>query len=485
MAGLLLDLLQRSPQGLSANQLSRAVNVPVYEVLNALSTLQNRQSVVLRRGTVWQATGSIKPPVPHPAVLGEASAPAASPELGDRQHRQKTDTNSSRWAEFRNLCHYYAECVRLEQGTRVSAYADQEGTRFVPFAVACDWRAISGGQPVAVTVPAAWRDFIRLLRSDRSGSALYIGAPVDLFVGKDKKTGDAYRIISPLFVLPVEHSLDSGLMLLRPTGPFVANHGWLESKFHNPDDRRLFLELCGLQRPSADDEGNTSDPEMLLPSLPNLMAAVRTYYPDWWREAGDLRQLSSEPKLATIQRSGTYNRAVLIAPRQLKYTARVYRELLRLADHVPDEQLDVSAFRHLFPHQQPLAPAPISKDLSGKVGGSAVLPDPKTSVEHSSKINAATLTGVAEYAALNQEQREACHNALESDLCLVTGPPGTGKSRVVAHVMANAGLRGMPTVFSSRNHQAIEAVEPHLNALVEPRMLVVRLSSANAGPKVQ
>jgi hypothetical protein len=59
-------------------------------------------------------------------------------------------------------------------------------------------------------------------------------------------------------------------------------------------------------------------------------------------------------------------------------------------------------------------------------------------------------------------------------LTVLTGPPGTGNSVTVAHVMANMALERRSVLFASRNHQAIEAVEPRLNALVEPETLVLR-----------
>src|SRR5690606_5065927 len=83
---------------------------------------------------------------------------------------------------------------------------------------------------------------------------------------------------------------------------------------------------------------------------------------------------------------------------------------------------------------------------------------------------------LAEFALLNDEQRDAVRFALHHDLTVMTGPPGTGKSLTVRHVMAGMALEGRSVLFASRNHQAIEAVEPELNALVEPECLVLRPS---------
>lgn len=69
---------------------------------------------------------------------------------------------------------------------------------------------------------------------------------------------------------------------------------------------------------------------------------------------------------------------------------------------------------------------------------------------------------------------ERCKAAISRPLTVVTGPPGTGKSLVVAHVLSNVALRGGAALFASRNHQALEAVEPRLNAMAEHQPIMLR-----------
>jgi very-short-patch-repair endonuclease len=54
-------------------------------------------------------------------------------------------------------------------------------------------------------------------------------------------------------------------------------------------------------------------------------------------------------------------------------------------------------------------------------------------------------------------------SALRESASVLTGPPGTGKSEVIASVLLNQLLRGRPTLFASKNHQALAAVVPRLN----------------------
>lgn len=469
----LLKVLQQSPAGETVDQLSRVLKVPVPELMTAIQILHDAKHVSLKRGTIWQATGKLYFRSTPPSIMPSyREKHLESPQAGATNpfrvaHRPKVDIASSRWADFRRLCHYYAECVRLEQSTRVSAYADQEGKRFISVPMSLDWRAISGGQTVALAMRPEWRDFVRVLRSERGTSSLYLGTPVDVFLGKDRTTGEPYRIVSPSFVIAIEAGFQEGTIFLKPKAAVALNHGWLEGRFRNPEDRRLFMELCGFERNQVEDAGGADAGQRgegsVLPSVPELTEVLRQFYTGWWKDSTGSEHADGWAQAA--KQSGIYARAVLIAPRELKYTARLYRELVRIADSVNDEELDVTSLRLLFPHT-PVDPAPASDN-----GPKAELPTTATSPSQESAEDP-----VAEFGHLNREQQRACRLGLSQNLSVVTGPPGTGKSRVVAHVMANQALDGKPTVFASRNHQAIEAVEPHLNALVEPRTLVVRLS---------
>ena len=68
-------------------------------------------------------------------------------------------------------------------------------------------------------------------------------------------------------------------------------------------------------------------------------------------------------------------------------------------------------------------------------------------------------------------------SSLTEPASVVTGPPGTGKSEVVAAMLLNQLLRGQATLFASKNHQALEAVLPRLNSAVEGGNLIIQTSS--------
>jgi very-short-patch-repair endonuclease len=81
-----------------------------------------------------------------------------------------------------------------------------------------------------------------------------------------------------------------------------------------------------------------------------------------------------------------------------------------------------------------------------------------------------------EVLALNSEQRQAVRQALSNPLTVITGPPGTGKSQVVASILVNAARQGKTVLFASKNNKAVDLVETRVNAL-GPRPVLLRLGA--------
>lgn len=477
LARQLVDLLARTPGGLTATQLSRRIRgVPKHEIQATLLNLQNAGRVDFRSNR-WQGVGPVTQQWTPSSRLGSGvSAPNTSvgrrerrPSGANADRRQAAIPNKAnqaialrgtRWDDFRRLCRYYAECVRLEQGANVRSYAEYEGKNFVPLHGMYDWRAFSSGRPIALRVAAQARSFVKAVSSSRA----FVGGPIDLFHWTDQKTKDTIRFVSPIFVVQVESELSGEMLHLTPVGPPQINHGWLEKRFRNHEDRRLFLELCGLERTEADD----APADDLAPGFPELFSAMHHYYADWWRELANLDRLVHDTPYQNLEDPGVYNRAAVFAQRKWKYTARLYKELLRLADDTSDEELDASALTHLFPQES--APQPENRSLPRETTDDSTENSPAANGDHTPN------RVVAEFDVLNAEQLTACRYSQEAPLTVVTGPPGTGKSRVVSHVLASAAINGDSALFASRNHQALEAVVPRLNSITEPAWLVLRMS---------
>lgn len=450
----IVRILHENPRGLSSRKISSILGIkPAYKIQEVLHALQLQGHVSLKNGVRWQWRGPVVSAQTHvPGTKKELTGQRIIPRLPDRR---RDIPKESRWSDFRRLCLYFAECVRLEDRAKISEYAERENTRFLTLRQSIDWRAISAGAPITLSIPPQWGQFVRHIRSRRSAPRLFLGAPVDVMLFPQRDSDELARIISPIFVLQIEFQVESDRLYLQPISSVEVNHGWLEKRFRNVDNRHVFMELCGLDQPEPDDEAGSR--KVAMPGFHEVYASLFNSYREWWKEFANIEELQNTPSLQEIADRGVYNRAVLIAQPTLKYSGRLYQELLWLAQNVSDEDLDRTALRHLFPHEL------LSEDASNR------------ELSNTKEI-AFRLCDIAEYECLNREQRKACRFALDASVSVVTGPPGTGKSRVVAQAMANAAIYQKPVLFSSRNHQAIEAVIPRLNALVEPETLAIRLA---------
>jgi very-short-patch-repair endonuclease len=82
---------------------------------------------------------------------------------------------------------------------------------------------------------------------------------------------------------------------------------------------------------------------------------------------------------------------------------------------------------------------------------------------------------------LSETQLAASRGALEGPLTVITGPPGTGKSQVIASIMVSAAAAGKSVLFASRNHKALDAVQERLDDVTGETPLLTRASSQESG----
>ena len=138
------------------------------------------------------------------------------------------------------------------------------------------------------------------------------------------------------------------------------------------------------------------------------------------------------------------------------------RDLRDITEKFSDEDLDQTALAGLFPHDKPTSEPDVS-------------PAPSDNTPPASPVFAADQ--LAQTRLLHPSQRGAVVNSLAEPVSVVTGPPGTGKSEVVAAMLLNQLLRGQTTLFASKNHQALDAVLPRLNNEAEGGDLIIQTSS--------
>jgi very-short-patch-repair endonuclease len=446
---LVIRELQRTRRLMTTARIAQACGVSsTLAVTQLLRALTQEGLVASPRAGAWKWIGPLAPRTPKPPPKPgpkptPTSKPLASPVVGKR------------WHTFRALCRYYAECVRLEERTRLSVSANRQNQEFLQLTRGIDWAGLSAGRPSTLALDDEQLVFVRRGLALKRHPRWFVGGPIDLYSDIDKTTKERWTSLQPIFVIQVLPALDGRELQLHPTGHVEINHGWLQKRFRDADQRSEFLAAVGLLdgfetgvRDAAGDDEDELGP-LPVADFRDAYRSLTIGYRQWWREAGNISSLNSTPPLATLQQNGLYNRALLIVGPTLKYGRRLVEELYEIADNRSDEELDNTALAHLFPH------------------------DP---AQEGDPVHAVTEHTIAEYAHLNDEQRLAVERALVDPLTVLTGPPGTGKSVVVAHAMLNLALAGQSALFASRNHQAIEAVEPRLNALIEPEMIVMRPS---------
>ena len=447
----LLARLRQSAVGLSTRAIARSLKVRTTEVNRSLLALQQRGEV-RRKGTRWQATethrGEVSNVLPRLASRYSTQRGVGAPLHGgsspavDRgpatESLTRIDRSRSRWAIFRQLCEYYAECVRLDQRSPIDAKAEDEFESIV-----CIDGALPAPGRFKVRTRSSWNAWVRKATTT---DYLFVGYPLDRFEWRDPKSGEKIVFVSPVFMAPCRFQVNGTDLELEAVTDVRVNEGWLERRLKNLEERRSFIELLGMP---------TSDESHSFRTWHECARLLNHYFHDWCTERLDPTSVTSTPPLRNLTSNGLVNRAALIVSRKWRYTNGLYQELISLANDVADEDLDRSSLTLLFPHQSPPAfeePAPpITDDVSAKLVGASPLP-------------------------LNHEQAIAVEASALQPLSVVVGPPGTGKSRVVATSLVQQALRGATALFSSRNHQALQAVVPRVNAMTEPWPLIIRLS---------
>ena len=260
----------------------------------------------------------------------------------------------------------------------------------------------------------------------RDNGTLRLGFPVFSSAGRDE---DAKRKLLPLFLIDVAsdvkglepewHTAALNLEALRElegNGIQFAQHSMLELE-----------EGLGL---SASEEPKP---------FSAIVERLKLMRPDWpWADPDPEGQPAAP--LATASPGFIYERGIVL--RVLRpYTQGLELELQKLAN-TPEHVLHGTALGAL---------------LFGPTAAPNVNPD---------------TTPLLEVLPMNPEQRAAVRMALNEPLSVITGPPGTGKSQVVANLLINCAWRRRPVLFTSKNNKAVDVVDERVNGLGRKPVMV-------------
>jgi very-short-patch-repair endonuclease len=343
--------------------------------------------------------------------------------------RKEVDSASKETA-LSKLSYYYLECLSKDMDSGISVFATSQYnpnySQLTSFPL---------DQDQAQTIE---NHLLGKVRRDQNTFVFKLGYPM-LIRSATARNGNSYRMAEPLFIftMDTEYALKGGHVKLTDNDP-VLNPKALESITGISSSSELLLEIVELY----DELGINNDPED-KPALDEMFQRIEQIRSDWkWNEALDITKLKQET-IASLTKNGLYNVAAVFVGEKSKYTVGLEKDLKDLSK-IPEDNYQNSA---------------LGNWINDSIGDSTI----------SDKV-------LIEPIPLNEEQREAILKGLSSHLTVVTGPPGTGKSQVVASLIVNAVYQGQTVLFSSKNNKAVDVVNDRVNALTD-RQVMLRLGS--------
>jgi very-short-patch-repair endonuclease len=361
------------------------------------------------------------------------------------------------------------DCLLQDEAPKLRAYVDNENDTWIAIRDV-PWARLGAGSSFAVSLTRDQAPFQRNRVRRGEDDCVYLGYSVVLV-----RPRDTAGFIIPLFAQPMRADWSIGMLRLTPDGPVAVNGAWLEYRFRQRAEREAFLRAMGFLNDVSDDDDDAERTVSGPKDFARLAQEAAHYLYDPQRFAEHIEPLALRRMTdwGNVE-PGLYNLAVLMLGPRLRYTRGLARDLRDIVEKFSDEDLDSTALAQLFPHEPPPASA-----------NSVVIPQLEAGDTTDSKpmLHGTTVpivfapNSLAQTRLLHPSQRAAVENALAEPVSVVTGPPGTGKSEVVAAMLLNQLLRAQPTLFASKNHQALEAVVPRLNGATEGGDLIINTAS--------
>lgn len=443
------------------------INTP--QLTSALRAMQQQGRAKFDRGR-WISAGEKNPSltanpiatsrtsIAAPVLSGEAkkllqpvpaTGTSTTESLWDTEAETAAQIADGPWTGFKRLLHYYRRCLQAEEGADASAYQNQLRQRFL-YLESRSTSLPKANVPWRYSLPISPQlaPFLGALPPPNSDDALVVGYPISA-VHIAKEGEPPISIIRPIFYLPVEYAVSGGALHLYIANPMPeVNLSWLDYAFKGkPERQRAFLSACGMLNTASSEMADTGLFVGGIPDVGALAGLLESFLPSAVQQPLDTNFIPATA-LREPFKNGIYNRSVLMLAKRTKYTATLCKELKYIED-APDSILDQTALVHLFKqrdradsNEQPLV-------------HEAIIP---------------------EVLSLNAEQRLAAASLLERSVTVITGPPGTGKSQVVAAAIGGSRLKKQTLLFASRNHKALDAV---VSRICDPagRPLIVRANS--------
>ena len=325
------------------------------------------------------------------------------------------------------LIDYYINCIK-EEGKKVYSYRTHQNSSFVLL----DKELVSGGERFASVARKDHPDFLKTI----SNRSVFYGYPL-LLEWIDSRGSDFcdYKI-TPVFIIRLETKEDPASAIFQFASQHVRLNPEILFKLRWKDRAHLEKIL------DASDEQYSSFEERvaLVSSELAELGIVEELDPARIVRAKDLKTLKEKMP-------GIYNLCGLFSTGSDPYNKRLLGELEQVREFSAEQIKNSSLSSLLRTKKQNLA-------------GTVVPP-----------IDTCIFPGIGD-SLLNAEQSAAVAESFNYPISVVTGPPGSGKSEVVASLIINAVLNNMSVLFASRNNKAVQVVQERLDELSGPHGLI-------------
>lgn len=353
------------------------------------------------------------------------------------QQSDTSDAPPEGWNLLRHLLPHYRECLRLGGASGLSQHIDRHRQQFEVLRPRGRWWPdAAGARILRIERRHLTPAFLQGLHQRQTDPVL-LGYPLSVATA-----GEEHLFIDPVSILQCAWQIDDAALTLWPieTVPKL-NPDWIKRRKERRAIRELSLWLKGI-----DDEAPLVRPEG-----------------DGWADLPDLvktlRSVSSAPTLGPLDPAQTsarldlgadgaiQNVAGLFLVGQSLYSRGARRDLNALTEW-SDEEYAGTALAGIFSPENAigLPPVPVISPLP-----------------------------------ISEAQYLAVRDGLREPLTVISGPPGTGKSQVVVALMVSAAAAGRSVLFASHRHQAIDAVQNRLEALVGELPFLARAYAGGQG----
>lgn len=344
--------------------------------------------------------------------------------ISDSKPKNSSETTPKPDEDLQKLCNYYLQCISLESSSSVSQFLSSKYD--YNYAILNDLKIDSGKDTDAISL-------LNRIASNREKKA-YLGYPIRIFTVFGKG-GVPYKKIAPVFLFPIEYVGGNAVVSWIPTINMDVIKGYCGGSGDSLANELVSLETdLGMNNPDSD-----VDVDELILRLRDIR--------DWeWKETINPYEIPKSEDITNFP-DGIFNRPIVIEATKGVYTDGLESELMVLS-MMPEENYRGTALYAWIKECIPKTPKTLSKQIL------EVLP-------------------------LNTEQAMAVETSLTSNLTIVTGPPGTGKSQVVTDLLTNIAWNGKSALFSSRNNKAVDVVDKRVNELSR-RPCLLRIGSNHA-----